>query len=111
MLPGFCAVDVAGEIDLRADDERYGERSLASLIMQRMRGSPSIISILMRAGTVGSDLQRRSVREQADFLFEPPLDRQCVEPGRNRRNGVTAVSRGFSILRQRRRAQLSALSA
>jgi NTE family protein len=39
-----------------------------------MRGSPSIISILMRAGTVGSDLQRRSVREQADFLFEPPLD-------------------------------------
>jgi NTE family protein len=70
----IVAVDVAGEIDLRADDERYGERSLGSLIMQRMRGSPSIISILMRAGTVGSDLQRRSVREQADFLFEPPLD-------------------------------------
>ena len=28
----------------------------------------------MRAGTVGSDLQRRTVRAQADFLFEPPLD-------------------------------------
>jgi NTE family protein len=70
----IVAVDVAGEIDLRADDERYGERSIWSLIAQRMRGSPSIISILMRAGTVGSDLQRRTVREQADFLFEPPLD-------------------------------------
>jgi len=70
----IIAVDVAGEIDLRADDERYGERSLFSLIAQRMRGSPSIISILMRAGTVGSNLQRRSVRDQADFLFEPPLD-------------------------------------
>jgi NTE family protein len=70
----IIAVDVAGEIDLRADDERYGERSIWSLIAQRMRGSPSIISILMRAGTVGSDLQRRTVREQADFLFEPPLD-------------------------------------
>jgi NTE family protein len=70
----IVAVDVSGEIDLRADDDRYGERSIWSLIGQRMRGSPSIISILMRAGTVGSDLQRRSVREQADFLFEPPLD-------------------------------------
>ena len=70
----IVAVDVSGEIDLRADDDRYGERSLLSLIGQRMRGSPSIISILMRAGTVGSELQRRSVRQQADFLFEPPLD-------------------------------------
>ncbi len=70
----IIAVDVGGAIDLRADDERYGERSVWSLIAQRMRGSPSIISILMRAGTVGSDIQRRMVREQADFLFEPPLD-------------------------------------
>jgi NTE family protein len=70
----IIAVDVAGEIDLHAEDERYGERSIFSLIGQRMRGSPSIISILMRAGTVGSNLQRRSVRDQADFLFEPPLD-------------------------------------
>jgi len=70
----IVAVDVSGEIDLRADDDRYGERSILSLIMQRMRGSPSIISILMRAGTVGSDLQRRNTRAYADFLFEPPLD-------------------------------------
>jgi NTE family protein len=70
----IIAVDVAGEIDLRAFDTRYGERSIWSLVAQRMRGSPSIISILMRAGTVGSDAQRRIVREQADFLFEPPLE-------------------------------------
>jgi NTE family protein len=70
----IIAVDVAGEADLRADDEFYGERSLWSLVRERMKGSPSIISILMRAGTVGSDLQRRAVRDQADFLFEPPLD-------------------------------------
>jgi NTE family protein len=69
----IIAVDVSGEIDLRADDERYGERSLLSLITQRMRGSPSIISILMRAGTVGSNLQRKSVHSLADYLYEPPL--------------------------------------
>jgi NTE family protein len=70
----IIAVDVSGEIDLRVDDERYGERSLFSLLWQRMRGGPSIVSILMRAGTVGSDSQRRSVRALADFLIEPPLD-------------------------------------
>ncbi len=69
----IIAVDVSGEIDLHAEDERYGERSLFSLIGQRMRGSPSIISILMRAGTVGSNLQRKSVRTLADYLYEPPL--------------------------------------
>lgn len=70
----IIAVDVSGEIDLRAYDPRYGERSIWSLIGERMRGSPSIISILMRSGTVGSDAQRRIVREQADFLFAPPLE-------------------------------------
>ena len=38
-----------------------------------MRGTPSIVSILMRSGTVGSEAQRRVVREQANYLFEPPL--------------------------------------
>jgi len=70
----IIAVDVSGEIDLRAYDPKYGERSIWSMVTQRMRGSPSIISILMRAGTVGSDAQRRIVREQADFLYEPPLE-------------------------------------
>jgi len=70
----IIAVDVSGALDLRADDEQFGERPIWELIRQRMAGSPSIISILMRSGTVGSDSQRKLVREQADYLFEPPLE-------------------------------------
>jgi NTE family protein len=69
----IIASDVTGEVDLHATDERYGERPWWWLISQRMRGTPSIVSILMRSGTVGSEAQRRIVREQADYLFEPPL--------------------------------------
>ncbi|HUJ02417.1 MAG TPA: patatin-like phospholipase family protein [Rhizomicrobium sp.] len=70
----IIASDVTGEIDLHATDDRYGERPFWWLVAQRMRGNPSIISILMRSGTVGSEAQRRLVREQADYLFEPPLE-------------------------------------
>ena len=69
----IIACDVTGELDLQARDDRYGERPWWWLIGQRMRGSPSIISILMRSGTVGSEAQRRVVREQADYLIEPPM--------------------------------------
>jgi NTE family protein len=69
----IIASDVTGEVDMHVSDERYGERPIWQLLWQRMRGSPSIVSILMRAGTVGSEAQRRVVREQADYLFEPPL--------------------------------------
>ena len=89
----IVAVDVSGEIDLRADDDRYGERSIWSLLGQRMRGSPSIISILMRAGTVGSNLQRKSVREQADYLFEPPLDGIGM---RDWKSFEQAIARGYA---------------
>ena len=70
----IIASDVTGEIDLHATDDRYGERPLWWLIGQRMRGTPSIVSILMRSGTVGSEAQRRLVRQQANYLFEPPLE-------------------------------------
>ena len=69
----IIASDVTGEIDLRVTDSRYGERPFWRLLWQRMRGTPSIVSILMRSGTVGSEAQRRLVREQADLLFEPPM--------------------------------------
>jgi NTE family protein len=69
----IIASDVTGEIDLQARDDRYGERPIWWLVWQRMVGSPSIVSILMRSGTVGSEAQRRVVREQADYLYEPPL--------------------------------------
>lgn len=70
----IIASDVTGELDLRAEDPAYGERPIWSLLLQRMRGSPSIVSILMRSGTVGNELQRRLARQQSDFLFEPPLE-------------------------------------
>jgi NTE family protein len=69
----IIACDITGELDLQARDERYGERPWWWLIAERMRGTPSIVSILMRSGTVGSEAQRRIVREQADYLIEPPM--------------------------------------
>ncbi len=69
----IIASDVTGEIDLKARDDKYGERPWWWLIGQRMAGTPSIVSILMRAGTVGSEVQRRLAREQANYMFEPPL--------------------------------------
>ena len=69
----LIASDVAGEVDMSVHDSRYGERPTWHLLWQRMRGTPSIVSILMRSGTVGSEAQRRLVREQADFVYEPPL--------------------------------------
>jgi NTE family protein len=69
----IIASDVTGELELEVHDDKYGERPFWWLLWQQMRGTPSIISILMRSGTVGSEAQRRVVREQADYLFEPPL--------------------------------------
>jgi NTE family protein len=69
----IIASDVTGELDFSVGDSRYGERPIWWLIWQRMRGTPSIVSILMRSGTVGSEAQRQLVREEADLIFEPPL--------------------------------------
>lgn len=69
----IIACDITGEINLKAQDGRYGERPWWWLVGQRMRGNPSIVSILMRSGTVGSEAQRRVVREQCDYLIEPPM--------------------------------------
>jgi NTE family protein len=69
----IIACDITGEIDLQAQDGRAGERPWWWMFGRRMRGHPSIISILMRSGTVGSEAQRRVVREQCDYLIEPPM--------------------------------------
>jgi len=69
----LIASDVTGEVDMSVHDNRYGERPVWRLLWQRMRGTPSIVDILMRSGTMGSEAQRAVVRRHADFLFEPPL--------------------------------------
>ncbi len=39
-----------------------------------VRGGPRIVSLLMRAGTVNSEMQTNQARARADLLFDPPLD-------------------------------------
>jgi NTE family protein len=66
-------VDVAGNEALVAEAENFSEQPWLSLFRQQLRGAPSIVSILMRSGTVGNETQRRLAREQTDLLFDPPL--------------------------------------
>jgi len=43
------------------------------ILGETTKGGPTIISILMRAGTVNSEAQTKSSRQHADLLFEPPV--------------------------------------
>ncbi|MBV8800008.1 MAG: patatin-like phospholipase family protein [Alphaproteobacteria bacterium] len=88
----IIASDVTGELDIRVRDSCYGERPVWWLIWQRMRGIPSIVSILMRSGTVGSEAQRRLVRDRADLLFEPPLEGMGI---RDWRKFDRAIAEGY----------------
>lgn len=69
----IIGVDVAGDEAPIAEAENYSDQSWWPLFRQQLKGAPSIVSILMRSGTVGNEAQRRQAREQADLLFDPPL--------------------------------------
>jgi NTE family protein len=69
----IIGIDVAGDEAPIAEAENYSEQSWWTLARQQMKGAPSIVSILMRSGTVGNEAQRRQAREQVDVLFDPPL--------------------------------------
>ncbi|HLY04422.1 MAG TPA: patatin-like phospholipase family protein [Rhizomicrobium sp.] len=97
-LGPVIASDVTGEIDMTASDSRYGERSLWSLLWERMRGNPSIVSILLRSGTVGSEAQRLLVREQANFIFEPLMPQIGL---RDWKSLDQAIAEGYAHARQR----------
>jgi NTE family protein len=92
----IIACDVTGELDFQAHDDRYGERPWWWLVGQRMRGNPSIVSILMRSGTVGSEAQRRIVREQADYLIEPPMPNIGL---RDWKKFDQAIQEGYDVAR------------
>jgi NTE family protein len=66
-------VDVAGDEALVADGENFADQPWLALFRQQLKGAPSIVSILMRSGTVGNEAQRRQARAQTDLLFDPPL--------------------------------------
>jgi NTE family protein len=69
----IIGVDVAGDEALVAEGEDFSDQPWLNLFRQQLRGAPSIVSILMRSGTVGNEVQRRQSRERADLLFDPPL--------------------------------------
>jgi len=91
----IIACDVTGEIDLQAHDEHYGEQPWW-MVWRGLRGNPSIISILMRSGTVGSEAQRRIVREQADYLIEPPMPNIGL---RDWKKFDEAIQEGYDVAR------------
>ena len=66
-------VDVAGDEPLLADSEDFHEGPWLQVLARQRKGAPSIISILMRTGTVGNEVQRREARAKATVLFDPPL--------------------------------------
>ncbi len=67
------AVDVARKQSVVGEAEGLEDRPLRELIRARRRGTPNIIGLLMRAGTVGSEAQIRQLRPQVDLLIEPAL--------------------------------------
>lgn len=68
------AVDVMRDHALAADAEALEELSLFNMLRPARRGSPNIIALLMRAGTVGSEAQIRHLRPQVDLLIEPRIE-------------------------------------
>lgn len=69
----IIGIDVAGDEDFRATTGDLEGRTWWGLARDQMRGGPSIVSILMRSGTVGNEAQRREARARADLLLTPQL--------------------------------------
>lgn len=69
----IIGIDVSGDSGIMADAD-YDERPWLSLLRRGAQHSPTIVSILMRSGTVGNEAQRRSARAMTDLLFDPPLE-------------------------------------
>ncbi|HUY27696.1 MAG TPA: patatin-like phospholipase family protein [Candidatus Binataceae bacterium] len=68
------AVDVMREHTVTADAGILEEQSLFTMLRPARRGSPNIITLLMRAGTVGSEAQIRHLRPHVDLLIEPRIE-------------------------------------
>jgi NTE family protein len=68
------AVDVMRDHKVTAGATILEELSLLDMLRPARRGSPNIVAILMRAGTVGSDAQVRHLRPHLDLLIEPRIE-------------------------------------
>lgn len=71
----IIGVDVAADENFSMVDDDIEGRSWWRLAREQWhgRGAPSIVSILMRSGTVGNEQQRREARGFCDMLLDPPL--------------------------------------
>lgn len=67
-------VDVAGDENMSAPEGDYSESGLFELLRRLKSGTPGIVHILLRTGTVGNAFHRRAAQAQADLLIEPPLE-------------------------------------
>lgn len=71
----IVAIDVAGDAGIAYADDKLGDENwLAAWRRRRRGGVPGLSAILLRAGTVGNEMQRRLARAQADLVIDPPLD-------------------------------------
>ncbi len=68
------AVDVMRDHTVTAGTEGLEELSLINMLRPARRGSPNIVTLLMRAGTVGSEAQIRHLRPHLDLLIEPRIE-------------------------------------
>ena len=87
--------DIGSSSDLSsrlAGENRSASRQVREQLRRQWQGAPSIVSILMRTGTVGNEVQRRQARAQSTVLFAPPM------PGiglRSWRDFDSAVEQGY----------------
>jgi len=66
-------VDVVTKAAPMLTAANLGDGTIASWVRSGFR-RPGIVSVLMRAGTVGSDAQTNVYRHRADLLLDPPIE-------------------------------------
>lgn len=69
----IIGVDVASGQALFSAPTALESTSLWSLLRNRGRRTPGILRLLMRAGTVSSEMQAKECRKMVTLLLEPPL--------------------------------------
>lgn len=89
----IIGIDVGGDHALSAEFDCYDETPLWRLLRSGFRSTPGIVSLLMRAGTIGSESQRQQARGHCDLLFVPPLDDVGL---RHWKRFDIAVERGYA---------------
>lgn len=68
------AVDVCRKGSFTASDADLDELPLWKMMLGRRGGVPNILGLLMRAGTISSEAQVRSLSGKVDLLIEPKLE-------------------------------------